>query len=869
MMGPAPMRSRPLELPHPEEVAETLEELKGEVVTTPVRRARFLEQLLGRPVWLKLEHQQHTGSFKLRGALACLRRIPRDTPVFTASAGNHSLAMAHASARTGHSLTICLPYTASGAKRERLAAYSAAVCDAGTTLEEASERARELARRHHGVFVSPFDDRRVIVGQGTVAAEFLGQVPELEALIIPTGGGGLLAGSVLAAARHPEPVAVVPCQPACFHPFADALTGQGTPRPPLRPSLADGLLVQVPGESLPVALCRGRVLPPVCLSEEELAAGVHSLLSWESLLVEASGAAGVAAALAGHLAGAGRQGPVGIVLTGGNISASSLAHVLTFPFRSPRLMQGLGRVGRKPREEPCFPVAAQAPAPISSLPDVRPEPRVRDLQRRLKQGVREREEFAAYCQAEELALPAEERYVFETLARLLGDLTRVLEVDAPAAPPAPEARERLERLAYQGVAFLDTAGGWQSPSYDQVGAVTFSKLGAQRSGRVNYSRYGTRSVGELEQYFLELLGYDPRQVSMLLCSSGMAAYSLIESFLVRNALWPGARVLTSPHIYFEAMEQLESLPGIQVIRAGSYAARALLDLARVHQPSVVFLDALANIGELRMVDVEQVIAGLEEVLEDECWVVVDGTMLSGAISPLAVAAGGRKVHVLYYESASKYLQLGLDLTLAGLVAIPLALDAEFRRLRRNTGGILYEHGAALLPRVGREDFFGRMRRMTEGALQLGGDLLAQEGDGARLLPVFPGLTCHPDYALARRLPHLGGVMTFRFEEEGLNHRELLSAFIEQLLLRAGRQGVPLTHGVSFGFSTPRISAAAAMSETAPPFLRLSVGDLRPVAVRALSGVFVQTLHEFLDTLGGLRDGQPGALRLPPQGARKS
>jgi threonine dehydratase len=842
-------------LPTRAERREGVEFLECEVARTPVRRFRLLERMLERPVWIKLEQQQETGSFKLRGALNCLRQIPATTPIVTASAGNHALAMAHAAAITGHALLVCLPRSVGAVLRERLAGYAVALVEHGDTLEEACDHARKLTASRGGEFVSPYNDGRLIAGHATAAGEFLHQVPDLACLVVPAGGGGLLAGVALTLADRGSDLTLVGCQPERFAPLAAAMEG-GEEKPPVhRASLADALIVGVERTAMTVAPARSRVDRMVLVSEEELAAGVYALLHRESLLVEPSGAAGAAAALAGKLDGVPGKGPLGILLTGGNLTSETLARALTYPFRNPRLARAVGLVGGTASAEPVLAgprrlPGAAPPAGNSWSALAAAKDRFAGVEERAAKAVGQWRELERYCLSESLALPEEERAAGDDLARLTERLVDALRREVEGSGPSGDASgrhrvERLERAASQASAFVDTFSAWQAPSQAEATAATFSRVVSQDGARADYARFGSRPVAELEEQLLGVAGFDPARASLLMTSSGMAAYTLLESYLVRHVLRPGDAVLLPEYVYFETHEQITSLPGIRVVVEPSNDPATIVAAVLQHRPRVVFLDPLANTAALRVTKVPAVLTRLSAELRDPCWVVVDGTLLSGAFDPFERVTPDGPLSVLYYESASKYLELGLDLAPAGLCAAPLELSAILTRLRRNTGTVLFEAAAAMMPRFDRAHFLARMVRLTRNATRLGERLGARREVASDVEVVFPGLRSHPDYLAGRTFPHLGGVVALRFRREGLNHRDLLAAFIARAVAEARPRDVPLASGTSFGFSIPRLTAASALAEGRPPFLRLSLGDQDDAETDRLADLLGDVLLAFV------------------------
>jgi cystathionine gamma-synthase len=406
---------------------------------------------------------------------------------------------------------------------------------------------------------------------------------------------------------------------------------------------------------------------------------------------------------------------------------------------------------------------------------------------------------------------------------------------APTRPAPAGAAERAEqaeqaaagesavRFALATLAFVRGALEWCSPSYAQSRAVQFFDTEAQDSATVNYERYDNPPLRRVERQLLDTLGLSPDLHGVCATSSGVAAYTLVESFLLRERLRPGDTVLIAPYIYFEAAEQLTSLPFVHFEHSAGYAVEDFADAVVRHRPRCVFADPVANTAEQRMVDLAGLLRRLREVGTDRTTVVVDGTMLSGGLPPQLLASDER-VEVLYYESGSKYLQLGMDAGMAGVVAYPVALKDRFERLRRNTGSVLYRHGAELFPRYQRAFYQRRMRRIGANALRMASLLRADPRVQAAGQVYYPGLADHPDAAIAQQLPYAGGCVTFLFHQRSRNDRDALNAVFDDVLTNARAVGVQLTKGASFGFSVPRVSAADAFADGEPPFLRLYVGD---------------------------------------------
>jgi threonine dehydratase len=274
---------------------------------------------------MKLETLQPTGSFKVRGALAALSAYAGNgRPVVTASAGNHGLGVAFAAARLAAEATIVLPSTASPAKINELRRLGADLVLHGNGYDEAERHALALAA-DGAVFVSAYNDLHVIAGQATCAAEIIEQVPGELTLVVPAGGGGLLAGTVLRCGGQPD-VRVIGVEAEASRALSAAVAAGRVVPVPVEPTLADGLAGNLEPASITPMIAAGRVDRFVAVTEDEIAAAIRFLATWCGLVVEGSGATGVAALLAGKVPVAGR--PV-TILTGRNIAADVLADLLS------------------------------------------------------------------------------------------------------------------------------------------------------------------------------------------------------------------------------------------------------------------------------------------------------------------------------------------------------------------------------------------------------------------------------------------------------------------------------------------------------------------------------------------------------------
>jgi threonine dehydratase len=300
--------------------------IAGQVLRTPMLPAPKLSALTGAEVHVKYENLQVTNSFKDRGALnklASLDANARTRGVIAMSAGNHAQAVAYHAARLEIPATIVMPVTTPFVKVEATRAHGAAVVLEGDTVEEALIRAQAIARERGLTLVHPFDDPLVIAGQGTIALEMLEDVGDLDTLIIPIGGGGLISGNAIAARARNAAIETIGVEAALYPSFWNALSGES--RPLGGSTLAEGIAVKNAGV-LTLPIVRELVSEIVLVDEAHLERAVNAYLTLQKTMAEGAGAAGLAAMLAKPERFRGRK--VGLILCGGNIDPRILASIM-------------------------------------------------------------------------------------------------------------------------------------------------------------------------------------------------------------------------------------------------------------------------------------------------------------------------------------------------------------------------------------------------------------------------------------------------------------------------------------------------------------------------------------------------------------
>jgi threonine dehydratase len=317
------------------DVEQAARAIRGAVVETPTAHSRTLSEITGAEVWCKFENFQFTASFKERGACNFLLQLPADQRaggVVAASAGNHAQGVAYHARRLGIAATIVMPEDTPFSKVTGTQRLGATVVLEGANYPDAFAAAQRIAAQQHATIVPAFDDAAIIAGQGTVALELLDAAPELDAIVVPVGGGGLIAGIAIAAKHRRPGIEIVGAQSEQYPGMATALglhsPGRGGP------TIAEGIAVLEPG-ALTREIARELVDDIMVVPEETIERALALALEIEKVVVEGAGAAALAAVLEHTDRFRGRR--VGVVLSGGNIDLRVLASVI---------LRALARSGR-------------------------------------------------------------------------------------------------------------------------------------------------------------------------------------------------------------------------------------------------------------------------------------------------------------------------------------------------------------------------------------------------------------------------------------------------------------------------------------------------------------------------------------------
>ena len=339
-----------------EDIRAAAQRIAGAVERTPCVRSRTLSLLTGAEVFLKFENLQFTASFKERGALnklATLDEAQRRRGVIAMSAGNHAQAVAYHAARLGIPAVIVMPKGSPNTKIRNTRVHGAEVVLEGESLADAGRHAHERAAREHLVFVHPYEDALVIAGQGTIGVEFLEAVPELDMLVVPVGGGGLISGIATAAKALKPGIRIFGVESKTYPSMRQRLAGE-----PVKvggDTIAEGIAVKDIGD-IAFGIVQKRVEQVLEVEEETIERAIVALIEIEKTVAEGAGATALAALLEHPQVFAGRR--VGLIVTGGNIDSRVLASVL---------MRGLVRDGRLVRLRITMPDVSGSLAKVAAV----------------------------------------------------------------------------------------------------------------------------------------------------------------------------------------------------------------------------------------------------------------------------------------------------------------------------------------------------------------------------------------------------------------------------------------------------------------------------------------------------------------------
>jgi threonine dehydratase len=303
--------------------------LEGTVHQTPLQHSRTLSEMTGNEIYLKLENMQKTGAFKIRGAANKIFNLSAEEAsrgVIAASAGNHAQGVAWAATKRGIKSTIVMPKGAPTAKIMATKGYGAEVVLAGQNYDEAYQHALRLQAEQGSTFVHAFDDPEVIIGQGTIGLEIIQQLPDVDAIVVPVGGGGLISGIAIAVKETNPRVKIIGIQAANAPSMYESRQKNQVCQVKTSPTIADGIAVRKPGE-LTFSCVQKYVDEIALVEEEEITDGILTLLERNKIMAEGAGIVGLSALLYEKVYLRGLK--VAVVISGGNIDPIRLSQIIT------------------------------------------------------------------------------------------------------------------------------------------------------------------------------------------------------------------------------------------------------------------------------------------------------------------------------------------------------------------------------------------------------------------------------------------------------------------------------------------------------------------------------------------------------------
>jgi cystathionine gamma-synthase len=374
-----------------------------------------------------------------------------------------------------------------------------------------------------------------------------------------------------------------------------------------------------------------------------------------------------------------------------------------------------------------------------------------------------------------------------------------------------------------------------SPAYDQSQTVWWFDPSYHQSNGLNYDRYGAPDVRESEARLLRALGLGNEKLPLrlLLTSSGVAAFTILHQFLMSKVFSAGDTIVISPYLYFECFEHLRLVSHVHVVNSATFEAEDIIATAEKHNAKAVYLDPMANTIGLQTTDIRR-FAQLTEGKEGwaDRFLIVDGTLISGGMALYDWFDKPSHPKVLYYESAHKYIQMGMDIVMCGFVVYPEIFHDTIGLIRQVTGTTLYSRQANVLPPIDYNIHTSRMHWLTTNAEKL-----------FHLLDKQCSTIAEFNFPIHwRKLGwgHGGNVVTIKLFGDQMNKRPSLDMFTNLVLRAAEEEGVAMTKGGGLGFSVTRIWPSTPFIRDEDPYMRISVGtdpnEVEPTARAIYKGL---------------------------------
>ncbi|EKE27896.1 MAG: hypothetical protein ACD_3C00135G0004 [uncultured bacterium (gcode 4)] len=825
-------------------------------IKTNLKRLDWLKKLAWVDVFWKFESDQLTGSFKIRWAYYKLDKIKWNwKPVIAASAWNHWLAIAEAWKLLWIDTSICIPINASTIKKERLSYYDHSIIQYWDSLEEATDFARKIAKEKNLEFISPFNDMDLICWQGTLAIDILNQIDDINTIIIPVWWGWLIAWMAVYIKTNYPNIKIIWVEPENYSSVNSSIKNSEITRVTNIPTFADWLSVNLEEDSLTFDIIKNLVDEIIEVSEEEIAAATLSILYHESKLVEPSWAISISPILSWKIWT--EYWKIAVVFSWWNISTSNVVKIANYPFKNKDLAKFTNYIYPTVDNEikikwvnNCSP--EESDGLISDLEyDINfISSRFSDIKNKTANFKKKLKEYIDYCTKKWFFLDQSSLDKACAIIHMLDEWLLKNEDIELDVYDVPKYNRKITSYLQEYRSFLhlimviEMIFDYRSASYDQSLDSMFFSLESQDSPNVNYNRYESKYTSNLELQLSEILWINNEKNSVTVASSWMAAFNLIENYLVKYVLSPWDTLLVPNYIYFESEEQIKRLYWINFVKWDTYSTNEIISMILSHRPKVVFLDPMTNTLELNMIDIQKIIEQISNKTDYKIHFVVDWTMVSWAINPFNFNIGDN-AEIFYYESCSKYLQLWLDMSMWWLVVTNVNHKNHFNRLRRNAWWIMYDGSVHMFPYFTRNEHIIRMKRFTRNWLFITNLINWDDRLKWKVNAIFPLETTHEFHEIAKNYDFIWWVLTFKFNNIFLNQRDILNACIDRIIKKSTENWVSITKWVSFWFSLPRISAAAAMNELDPPFLRLSVWDRSLTETELLAKVIIESFIEHI------------------------
>ncbi|PNP78704.1 hypothetical protein FNYG_08050 [Fusarium nygamai] len=399
----------------------------------------------------------------------------------------------------------------------------------------------------------------------------------------------------------------------------------------------------------------------------------------------------------------------------------------------------------------------------------------------------------------------------------------------------PWQMEERYRALIQMQSYLGSFFERASPAYDQAGTIWWFDPSYHQSKGLNYDRYGAPDVKESESRLLKALGlgHEKLPLKLLLTSSGVAAFTVLHQFLMSKVLVAGDTIVISPYLYFECFEHLRMISHLRVVNSSTFDAEDIISTAEKYNAKAVYLDPMANTIGLETTDVRHL---SQLTLNREGWadkfLIIDGTLISGGMRVYDWFDQPSHPNVLYYESAHKYIQMGMDIIMCGFAVFPEVYHETIGLIRQVTGTTLYSRQANVLPPIDYDIHQSRMNWLTTNAEKLYHLLEKTNSTVAQFN--------FPTHWRRMGWGHGGNVVTIRLLGEQMNERSSLDRFTSLVLRAADEEGVAMTKGGGLGFSVTRIWPSTPFIRNEDPYMRISVGidpdEVEPVARAICKGL---------------------------------